>query len=605
MKMPISVLTLGLWILASGALHAAPHAADEETADPGIDWQPWAPAVFEQAAEREGFVFLYLEAVWCHWCHVMQQQTFTDPSVQKLLGQHTVATRVDHDAHPALANRYRDWGWPALIFLAPDGTEIVKRAGYIAPDPFARLLRAIVADPSPEAADTAATVPVRTGDGVLPAALRDRLITRHIEAHDTTLGGLRSMQKYMDRDSVEYAMTRAAAGDAEQGLRARRTLDAAIALIDPVWGGAYQYSTRGNWQNPHFEKIMRTQAGMLRLYAMAYAQFGDPAYRDAAHAIRDYLLDFLRDPEGAFYVSQDADLVPGQKSADYFALDDADRRALGMPAIDNSRYAQHNGLAIAALTAAHAYIGDDTALTAARKAARWVLQHRQRPDGGFVHGDNAAHGPFLGDSLHMGRALLGLYEATGERQWLTHAASAADFIIAHFSRAEGGFIGAAPDDTPLQPVPDIEENIAAARWLRRLSHYTGNAGHAQGARHAMRYLATETVALSRITEAGILLADDALRSPPMHLTVVGAREAQQTQQLLRTALAVPGAHRRVELWDPADGKLPHHNINYPEFAQPAGYVCNDGRCSQPSFEPARYAQQIRRLTKAAPGAASR
>lgn len=585
--------------LALLALVAAPGAASGEASrDDGIDWQAWSPALFERADEQDRFVFLYLEAVWCHWCHVMQDKTFGDAAVQDKLDKHYVAVRVDHDAHPALANRYRAWGWPALIFLAPDGTEIVKRAGYIPPEPFRRLLQAIVDDPSPEAGSAAAARDAAGDSSSLDADLRARLEARHRAAHDTDLGGLDTMQKYMDRDSVEYAMTLAAQGNAQEAARARRTLDAALALIDPVWGGAYQYSTRGSWDNPHFEKIMRTQAGMLRIYAMAHAQFGAPAYRDAARTIREYLLEFLRDPDsGAFYVSQDADLLPGEKSADYFALGDTERRKRGMPAIDTSRYALHNGQAIHALASTYAYSGDAVALSAARKAADWVIANRRLPGGGFAHGADDTGGPFLGDSLHMGRGLLALYQATGERRWLRHARAAADFIFARFRREGGGFLGAVADGTPIAPLPDIDENIATARWLNLLARYTGEAFHAAAARHAMAYLATDQIALARMTDAGILLADDELHASPRHFTVVGPRDDATTQALLRTALATSGAYRRVELWDPRDGELPHHDVAYPEFDRPAGYVCHDGRCSRPSFGRDSYARQIERLTR--------
>ena len=126
------------WLaLALTLLTHAAHAASP------IVWQPWSNAAFEQAQAEGKPVFLYLEAVWCHWCHVMQDETFGSEAVVSLLAEHFVVVRADHDAQPALANRFRDYGWPALIFLAADGTELVKRAGYIAPDDFVRLLTAI------------------------------------------------------------------------------------------------------------------------------------------------------------------------------------------------------------------------------------------------------------------------------------------------------------------------------------------------------------------------------------------------------------------------------------------------------------------------------
>ena len=125
-------------------------------------------------------------------------------------------------------------------------------------------------------------------------------------------------------------------GDREFERMARETLDAQRQLIDPVWGGVYQYSTDGDWKHPHFEKIMQMQAENLRIYAQAYALWKEPSYLEAATKIREYLRNFLTSPDGAFYTSQDADLVQGEHSADYFALDDSDRRKRGIPRIDSS-----------------------------------------------------------------------------------------------------------------------------------------------------------------------------------------------------------------------------------------------------------------------------
>ena len=140
--------------------------------------------------------------------------------------------RVDHDTNQLLSNRYRDFGWPALIFFSPDGQEIVKRAGYIEPDAFLRLLQTIVKDPTPEVEALhvqAALVPQ------LPAAQRADLLLRHQSAYDDVLGGLRIPQKYLERDSVEYDLLQV--DDPAARRRAKQTLTAAQALIDPAWGG--------------------------------------------------------------------------------------------------------------------------------------------------------------------------------------------------------------------------------------------------------------------------------------------------------------------------------------------------------------------------------
>src|SRR6202012_5953538 len=107
---------------------------------------------------------------------------------------------------------------------------------------------------------------------------------------------------------------------------------------------------------------------------------------------------FLTSPEGAFYVSQDADLIEGKHSADYFQLNDAKRRALGIPRVDRHLYARENGWMINALCTLYAASGDASTLQEAVRSAHWVIAHRSLADGGFSHGDKDSAGPYLGDS---------------------------------------------------------------------------------------------------------------------------------------------------------------------------------------------------------------
>ncbi|MGA7395341.1 MAG: DUF255 domain-containing protein, partial [Terrimicrobiaceae bacterium] len=102
-------------------------ARAEET----IEWHPWSEAVFEQAKRENRFVLLDLGAVWCHWCHVMEEITYRHPEVVRLIRSRYIAVQVDQDSRPDLSNRYEDYGWPATIVFDANGGEIVKRQGYI------------------------------------------------------------------------------------------------------------------------------------------------------------------------------------------------------------------------------------------------------------------------------------------------------------------------------------------------------------------------------------------------------------------------------------------------------------------------------------------
>lgn len=548
----------------------------------GVAWRAWSDTVFEQARKENRFVLLDLEAVWCHWCHVMDEQTYHDAAVARVIGDHYIAVRVDQDARPDLSRRYEDYGWPATIIFAPDGREIVKRAGFVAPQRFAALLEAVVKDPTPIKYRDSEPVRVFSTSPLLSVEVRRELAKNFVDSHDPRVGGMRQQQKFMDRDSVEYALMLAKFGDAGARAMAAQTLNGSLALVDPVWGGVYQYSTDGDWKHPHFEKILFVQAEHLRVYSLAALALGDRRYLDAAKKIFDYTSAFLLAPEGAYYASQDADLVKGKHSAEYFALDDAARRRLGTPAIDTHLYARESGWMIQGLAPYYAASGDTAALDRAVAAARWAIAQRALPGGGFRHDAIDAAGPYLEDTLAMGRGFLGLYQATGEREWLRLAEDAAAFIDTHFAGGAGGYVTAAGTGA-LAPLPQTDENIMMARFANLLARYTGNDAHRTQAERAMRYLVTREIALKRRTEAGILIADAELAGAPTHLTIVGARNDPAARALFIAAQGHPDGYKRIEWWDRAEGPMPNADVQYPQLPRAAAYVCAQNRCSLPVY----------------------
>jgi uncharacterized protein YyaL (SSP411 family) len=584
-----------LAMLASSA-QAAGKAADE------IHWQPWSDAAFAQAQREHKLVLLDLEAVWCHWCHVMDQQTYRDPAVIKLLGAHYVALKVDQDARPDLSNRYEDYGWPATIVFAGDGSELVKRSGYIAPPGMAAMLQAVVDDPTPGPSIREQAAPV-FADSALSPALRAELLREYAGQYDSEHGAWGFVHKYLDRDSAEYALLLAQQGDAVAAQHVRQTLDAQRHLIDPVWGGVYQYSTGGDWSEPHFEKIMATQASNLRIYSMAALQDAQADDRagdlDTARAIYRYLTRFLLSPEGAFYTSQDADIVQGEHAAEYFARDDGARRELGLPKIDTHRYARENGWAIEALLAFHAADPGAGALPRAIAAADWVIANRAIAGGGFRHDAHDKAGPYLGDTLAMGRAFLALYASTADRRWLQRATAAAQFIAARFAAANGaGYVTAAPaaaGRAAYQPQPLKPENVDLARFANLLFHYSGDPRDRQMASRALRYLVADPVA-KRFPAASVLLVDHELGQSPLHVTIVGAKDNADARALFDVATRSPLAYKRVEWWDRSEGALANADVAYPKLGRPAAFFCTAQSCSTPLFDAAVFQS---RLLKAA------
>ncbi len=560
-----------------------------------IDWQPWSDSIFEQAQREHRFVLLDLEAVWCHWCHVMDAQTYADPKVIMLVRSKYLALKVDQDSRPDISNRYEDYGWPATVVFNSDGSEIVKRRGYLPPKLMASMLQAIIDDPSPGPSITKET-PVEPGSAAgLTTEMREKLEQVLRADYDAKNHGWGTAQKFLDWDVIEFCLAQTIAGNHDFERMARETLDAQLQLIDPVWGGVYQYSTDGDWKHPHFEKIMQFQAENLRIYAEAYALWPDPKYLRAATRIRDYLRKFLTSPEGAFYTSQDADLVEGEHSADYFALDDAARRARGIPRVDQHIYTRENGWAINALATFAAVTGDGGALADAIRAADWIIAHRSLGKGGFRHGEKDPGGPYFGDQVYVARAFLTLYEVTADRKWLQRAGETAKFAAQHF-KGEAGYLAFEGSlGGKLAPKPQVDENTVFARLTNLLFYYTGETANREQAEHAMRYLAAPGVAARRgFLIGGILLADRELNRPPLHLTVVGGKGDARARELFAAALRQPTPYKRVEWWDAKEGPLPNPDVPYPTLDRAAAFVCTDRTCSAPIFDGAKISAFLKR-----------
>jgi uncharacterized protein len=601
----VKTLVCASLLLALVSTSTSVRAAAQEhgAAKQQLNWQAWSDKVFADAKREHRFVLLDLEAVWCHWCHVMDANTYSDPAVIKLLRSRYIVVKADQDSRPDLSTRYEDFGWPATIVFDAAGHEIVKRQGYLAPDEMASMLQAIIDDPSPGPSVQAAAKLTIPANAILAAAVRTKLTQNYLAGYDPKYGSWGTDQKYLDWDSVEYSMVLARRdGNAQAAHMARQTLDEQLHLLDPAWGGVYQYSTDGDWNSPHFEKIMQMQAENLRIYSLAYAQWQDPKYLHAAQEIRRYLKTFLTSPEGAFYTSQDADVIEGHHSADYFALDDAHRRAQGVPRVDKHVYARENGWAINGLVALYAATGDASVLDSAVSAARWIIANRALPGGGFRHGASDANGPYLGDTLAMERAFLSLYGATADRAWLTDAEAAMKFIDANFSDKQGaGFDSSkAPTDRAYAPHPDRDENIAVARAANLLFHITANEADKKIADRAMRYVAADPVVF-RLPASSPLLADFELSNEPLHLTIVGRKDDAVAKALFDQALRYPSSYKRLEWWDPSQGtagRLPNPDVQYPSLKVSAAFICTSRTCSPPIYKAGDLPMKIDRLLAA-------
>ena len=601
---------------------AEPHAASTT-----FEVLAWERASFERAAAEDKLILIQVVAGWCHWCHVMDEETLADPRVAALLAEHFVVIRVDADARPDLAERYRAWGWPASAFLSPSAEPALNLRGYRAPEVFAELLRELVAehqrgalrrfDPSspPDAS------PTGSADERLLAA-RELARAQLDGFFDPDGLGWGATQKYPWPDPIDYAFVRARLhgesdrGESDRGEsdwqdRALATLAAEEALIDPVDGGMYQYSVRGVWDRPHFEKIAAVQAGAIETYAHAARITGDPRWLGPANAVARYVLGPLQAPDGGFYASQDADLRRADGTsvagADYYGLDADGRRALGSPRIDTHVYADLDGLLIHALVELHRAWGDAESLAAAVRAGERLLATHRDPRGGFTHAPLADAPPgerrfYLADQANPGWAFVALHHVTGDPRWRDAAVEVAEFMLAELVAPGGGFY--AHDEDPAavgvfaqRRVP-LPENALAAQFLVELHGIVDGDGSVASPwlEHARATLlaiadANEIAARGKVVGRYLIALDLAL-STRFDLTVVAAPGDPKGDALWNAALT---------WWEPrATLERSAPGQRYPDLGRAAAYLCSDSACSKPIDDPARFAALADAFTRPEP-----
>jgi len=581
-----------LMIFVAGAAHAQ---------TPPLPWQKWGPALFDRAAKEDKYILLHMAAVWCHWCHVMEGTTYRDPAIQKAILEKFIPVRVDQDADPELSYRYENWGWPATIMLDKDGSEIFKRRGYIPPELFAKLLVAVIEDPS-ALASRPMGVPVDPNAVGLTGERRIRTESLILETYDKTNGGFGKIQRFVHGDTLEWALERGRSLQRNPGADiwrdvAARTLGGARRIIDPVWGGMYQYSDKADWTGPHFEKLLNVQRDAIRSYVLSWQIGRDEADLTSAKDIGRWLMDFMRSDSGAFYTSQDADVSHDEHGDAFYAKGDVERRSGAQPPVDKNSYARENGWTVASLAALHDATGDRALLDAATRAFDWALANRRAPNGGFGHGRAADDDTHLGDTLAVAEAAVALHRSTAERRYLALASEFAEVIVRDHRDPTGGFMVRQPQPGAkgvlARPVKQIDENVAATRLFNLLAHSTGRAEFRAAADHGMRYLIS--LAEDDLVVPGALLADREVGREPAHVTIVGGKDDPAARALYAVARQYPTRYLRIEWFDRREGPLPSADIEYPEMPEAAAFACANGACSVPVFSPDQVARIVAKV----------
>ena len=299
-----------------------------------VDWYPWGDEAFERARAEDKPILLSVGYSACHWCHVMERESFENADIAALMNRHFVSVKVDREERPDVDQIYMQavqsmtghGGWPMTVFLTPEGVPFyggtyfppVDRHGLPG---FPRLLMSIAeawATRRGEVVESGRQISAQLNQsGRLRAAetlLTDEVLFAGFQAlsaqFDDGEGGTGGAPKFPQPMNWEFVLRvfgRTGDPRARQMVMTTLTRMARGGIYDQLGGGFHRYSVDAQWLVPHFEKMLYDNGQLASLYLDAWRAVGDPEYRRVAEETLDYILREMRDPSGGFYSAQDAD----------------------------------------------------------------------------------------------------------------------------------------------------------------------------------------------------------------------------------------------------------------------------------------------------------
>ncbi|WP_420412060.1 DUF255 domain-containing protein [Roseibium sp.] len=296
--------------------------------DNPVDWYPWAPEALEKAKAENKVILVSVGYASCHWCHVMEEESFMNEEIAALLNRDFISIKIDRESRPNLDEQFMTvtqlitggGGWPNTVFLTPDG-EAFYATTYLPPDQLTEMLSLVTRTWSEEphvVAQEAKKVTTAVS-GYLTKKAEAQDLTPDVIASvaagffdglDPFNGGYGEAPKFPRETMFLFLLDHAErTGDTQALAAVTDMLDGMIrgGIHDHVGGGFHRYAIDPEWHIPHFEKMLYTQAMTGQLLVRTYAVTGKQAYRHAAERLFDYVLRDLRDTSGGFYSAQDAD----------------------------------------------------------------------------------------------------------------------------------------------------------------------------------------------------------------------------------------------------------------------------------------------------------
>jgi len=560
-----------------------------------IGWRPWSEKAFQEAQVADKPVLLAISAVWCHWCHVMDETSYSDPEVIRLINERYVPIRVDNDERPDVNRRYNMGGWPTTAFLTPDG-EIVHGGTYVPPDAMRSNLTQVAdlwSTQRSELAQRVAELREKENEARAPKSgdlsfqIVDQVGSLVRGQYDPQFGGFGREPKFPQPRLLRFLLDEHRRfGYPEIATMLHRTLAAMAGggMHDHVEGGFFRYSTTRQWEIPHYEKMLEDNAELLAIYAEAHRSFPAAGYDRVVRDVIRWMDAVLWQPEKSLWAgSQDAD-------EHYYTLDSKEERAKhDAPFVDRTAYTGWNALAASAYWAAWSALGDDAFETRAHEAMGAIagrlwdaqtksLQHFDAADGAKVV-------DLLGDVATDLVASLDAYETGLHPGALGGAKRMAMTLRDRLEDRDAGGFFDSPDAGGTEPgrlarrERPIEENALAADGLLRLAALTGEDEWRDLALRALRgfvgqYRQWGQFAASYASAVARSLAE------PLVVTVVGPADDALAATLWRRARATTDPASSLHRLQPDRDAEQLARLGFPADRVGA-YVCIGTVCSAP------------------------
>lgn len=560
-----------------------------------IAWQVWGETSFAKAREEDKPIVLAISAVWCHWCHVMDETTYSNEDVIGYLNREFIPVRVDNDQRPDVNARYNMGGWPTTAVLTPEGATLTG-ATYLPPDQMLRMLQQIktfyrenkvsIAERTAQMKSKPAPTQDRSAEE-LRVSMIARIIEELSENYDSEYGGFGTQPKFPQTDALELLLL-------EYRITGERRLYEMVArtmlcmsrggMYDHVEGGFFRYSTTRDWSVPHFEKMTEDHAGLLRLLAALFVESKNPDFRATLQSATMYVMATLRDPQtGLFAGSQDADEA-------YFELPLEERRTTVAPYVDRTSYTNWTAALAGSLFSVASALDDEVTAARATQALDTLYERMLDPDGLLYHFLPLGNAPqvrgLLTDQSAYLRASLDAYHYTGEARFLQRARALEEAMQRILGAPEGGFYDHAALQGELGNLSfkdrPLHDNALVADSFLRLAALTGDARYRERAQAILTTYA-KSYAQAGSFAASYVRAVRRFLSPESTLVVVA--DPTEARDFREAASRLPDPLLCIRTALPTDDER-----------APGAYFCRGTVCAPPARSAAELAQAYASIT---------